>query len=96
MSRDVRKRPDGLTVLSRANGRCMVWDFTCPDTLATSRFHRSVLFAGADVNEAETRKAMKYRSPSARYCFVSVTVESLDALGEQASDFFRNFGHRIT
>jgi len=35
LSRYDGKRPDGSTVLSWANGRCMVWDFTCPDTLAT-------------------------------------------------------------
>ena len=30
----LRKRPNGLTVLPWANGRCLVWDFTCSDTLA--------------------------------------------------------------
>ena len=33
LSRDDGKRPDGLIVLPWANGRCMVWDFTCLDTL---------------------------------------------------------------
>jgi len=64
--------------------------------LATSHLNRSVLFAGAAVNEAERRKVMKYRSPSALYSFVPVTVASLGALGDEASDFFRNLGHRIT
>ena len=32
LSRDDGKRPDGLIVLPWANGRCLVWDFTCPDT----------------------------------------------------------------
>jgi len=31
----------GLTVLLWANGRCMIWVFACPDTLATSRLNRS-------------------------------------------------------
>ena len=43
LSRDDGKRPDGLTVLPWANGRCMVWDFTCPDTLATSHLNHAVL-----------------------------------------------------
>jgi hypothetical protein len=47
LSRDDGKRPDGLTVLPWANGRCMVWDFTCPDTLAVSHLNRAVLCPGA-------------------------------------------------
>jgi len=40
--------------------------------------------------------AILYRSLSALYSFVSVVVESRGALGEEASNFFRNHGHRIT
>jgi len=39
LSRDDVKRPDGLTVLRWANSRCMVRDFTCLDTLATSHLN---------------------------------------------------------
>jgi len=77
-------------------GLSMVWDFTCPDNLATSHLNRSVLLAGSAANEAESRNVMEFRSLSAGYSFVPVTVESLGALGEEASDFFRNLGHRIT
>ena len=56
LSRDDGKRPDGLTVLPWANGRCMVWDFTCPDTLASSHFDSSVRSPSAVANEAESRK----------------------------------------
>jgi len=93
LSRGDGKRPDGLTVLHLANGRCMIWDFTCPDTSATSHLNRSVLFAGAGANEL---KVVKYRSLSALYSFVPVAVGSRGALGEEASDFIREIGHRIT
>jgi len=84
MSRYDGKRLDGLTVLPWANGRCMIWDFTCPDTLATSHLNRSVLFAGAAaITEAEHRKVVKYRSLSALYSFAQVAVESLGALGDR-------------
>src|SRR5664279_2393093 len=43
LSRDDSKRPDGLTMLPWANGHCMVWDFTCPDTLAASHLNRAVI-----------------------------------------------------
>jgi len=96
LSIDDGKRPVGLTVLPWANGRSMIWKFTCPDTMATSHLNRSALFAGAAANDAKRRTVVKYRLLSALMNFVPVAVESLGALGEEASDFFRNLGHQIT
>jgi hypothetical protein len=28
-----RRRPDGLTYTTWKNGKCLIWDFTCGDTL---------------------------------------------------------------
>lgn len=95
LCRDDGKRPDGLTVLPWANGRCLVWDFTCPDTLAASHINRAVLNPGAVANDAESRKASKYRSLSATYTFTPVAVETLGPLGDEASKFFRDIGNRI-
>ena len=95
LCRDDGKRPDGLTVLPWANGRCLIWDFTCPDTLAASHLNRAVLSPGAVANDAESRKALKYRSLSATYTFTPVAVETLGPLGDEASNFFLNIGHRI-
>jgi hypothetical protein len=95
LSRDDGKRPDGLTMLPWANGRCMVWDFTCPDTLAVSHLNRAVLSPGAVANDAEHRKSAKYRFLASLYSFTPIAVESLGALGEEASAFFRDLGHRI-
>jgi len=39
---------------------------------------------------------MKYRSLPIWYNFMPLTVESLGALGKEASDFFWNLGHLIT
>jgi len=76
----------------------MIWDFTCPDTLATGHLNRSVLSAGAAANEAERQKVVKCRSLSTvvAYSFVPLAVESRGTLGDEASDFIRNLGHRIT
>ena len=30
------KRPDGATIVPRKGGKVLVWDATCPDTLAQS------------------------------------------------------------
>ena len=94
LCRDDGKRPDGLTVLPWANGRCL-WDFTCPDTLAASHLNRAVVSQGAVANDAANRKTTKYSSLSAQYCFVPLAVETLGALGDEAFRFFRDLGQRI-
>jgi len=90
LCRDDGKRPDGLTVLPWANGRCLVWDFTCPDTLAASHLDRAVLSPGAIANDAENRKRSKYLSLSAQYRFVPIAIETLGAPGDEALAFFRD------
>jgi len=95
LCRDDGKRPDGLTVLPWANGRCMVWDFTCPDSLAASHLNRAVVGPGSVANDAESRKSAKYQTLSPLYCFTPVAVETLGALGDEASIFFRDIGQRI-
>ena len=92
MCRDDGKRPDGLSVLPWANGRCLMWDFTCPDTLAVSHLNRAVLSPSAAANDAEHRKTMKYRSLASLYRFTLIAVETLRALGDDASAFFGDLG----
>jgi hypothetical protein len=95
LSREDGKRPDGLTILPWANGRCLIWDVTCPDTLAASHLDRAVLAPGTVANDAEQRKRTKYFSLAARYHFVPITIETLGSLGEEAMQFFRDVGHRV-
>jgi hypothetical protein len=73
----------------------MVWDFTCPDTLAASHLNHAVLRPGAVATDAENRKSAKYRSLAAFYSFTPIAVETLGALGDEASNFFSDLGHRI-
>ena len=95
LSRDDGKRPDGLTVLPWTHGRCLVWDFTCPDTLATSHLNRAVLSHGAVANDAESHKIAKYRSLSQLYRFCQLPVETLGSLGDEATALFRDIGRRV-
>ena len=96
LSRDDGKRPDGLTVLPWANGRCLVWDFTCPDTLAASHLNRAVISPGLVANDAEDRKTAKYLTLAPLYNFMPIAVESLGALGDCATDFLQKLGQRIS
>jgi len=58
LSRDDGKRPGGLTVLPCANGRCMVWDLTCPDTLANSHVNRSSYLPALQRTRLEVKKLL--------------------------------------
>ena len=86
LSGDDGKRPDGLTIVPWANGRCMVWDFTCPDTMAASHLNRAVMSPGAVANDAESRKSLKYQSLAVLYRFTPIAVETLGALDDEATD----------
>jgi hypothetical protein len=95
LSRDDGKRPDGLTVMPWTNGRCLIWDFTCPDTLAASHINRAVTGPGVVADDAEQRKTLKYRSLSPHYHFTPIAVETLGAIGQEALTFFLDLGRRI-
>ena len=46
MSRADGKHPDGATVVPWSRGQLLVWDVTCPDTLATSYRCQATCAAG--------------------------------------------------
>ena len=50
---------------------------------------------GAVANDAESRKSLKYQSLAVLYRFTPIAVETLEALGDEATAFFRDLGHRI-
>src|SRR6188768_1897386 len=53
--REDGKRPDGATLDPWHSGRYLVWDFTCPDTLAPSHLNLSSQAAGSVAEQAETQ-----------------------------------------
>ena len=89
------RRPDGLSMVPWLNGRCLAWDFTCPDTLAASHLNTAVAGPGAVANEAEAKKRIKYSCLAPTFHFVPVAVETLGAIGEEANEFLHELGRRI-
>ena len=72
------KRPDGLTYPTWKNGKCLIWDFTCADTLYKSyvkKASKEVCIAAAG---REAKKVEKYSNLS-DYHFVPVGIETYDA-----------------
>jgi len=95
LSRDDGKRPDVFSTAPWKEGRCLVWDFPCPDTLAASHLDQAVSGPGAVATEAEARKRFKCSSLAAMYYFVLVAVETLGALGDEVAQFISDLGRRI-
>jgi hypothetical protein len=74
--RDDGKRP-------WANGRCLEWDVTCPNTLSSTHLNAAVSGHGTVATEAEERKLHKYTCLSATYFFfVPAAIETFGAHGE--------------
>ena len=55
------KRPDGMSLFPWKNGKCLLWDFTCSDTLAPSYVDGSANKAGKAAKEGEDRKIKHYK-----------------------------------
>jgi len=95
--RDDRKRPDGATLDPWSHGKYLVWDFTCPDTLAPSHLNRSSSAAGSAAVLAEEKKRDKYSQlvSSGRYTFVPIAIETLGAWGPSAQEICAEIGGTI-
>src|SRR5215831_14106808 len=53
------KRPDGITQIPWATGKCLAWDVTVTDTLAPSYASISSISAGAAAERAAENKVAK-------------------------------------
>jgi hypothetical protein len=93
--RDDGKRPDGLTLIPWAKGRCLVWDATCVDTLAACYVPVTSKTAGAAAAAAETKKHRRYHGISNNYTFCPIAVETLGPFGDEAMTFLKELGKRL-
>jgi len=75
LGRDDNKRSDGVTSMPWKIGRCLIWDVTCPDTLAASYHDKAVTVPGVVVTEAETIERQKYSSvDDSTYIFKPIAI----------------------
>jgi hypothetical protein len=91
------KRPDGASLDPWHSGRYLVWDFTCPDSLAPSHLNLSSQAAGSVAEQAEDRKRTKYAElvASGDYIFAPVAIETLGVWGPSALEICADIGGRI-
>jgi len=89
------KRPEGITLIPWANGRCLTWDVTVPDMTAASHPECSSLVAGAVAERASKLKISKYLDLTSTCDFVHVSVETIGAWSERVLMFFRTLGKHL-
>jgi hypothetical protein len=89
------RRPDGATLVPWSHGRCLLWDFTCPDTVAPSHISNSSIAAGSAASLAEVHKTSKYAGLTPTYIFTPVAIETFGSWGPEAVSFVSDLGRRI-
>ena len=92
---DDGKRLDGATLIPWKCGKPLVWDTTCPDTLAPSCMNLAIREAGAVAGEAERRKRLKYSNLISCYHFVPIATETLGVFGLEAWSFLKELGYHF-
>ena len=88
------KRPDGLTFLSWKQGKPLIWDFTCADTLCESYVKRSAKSAGSAAELREDQKSKHYQDLT-NYHFVPIAAETYGAWGPQGRRIIKEILKRI-
>ena len=77
MFRSDEKRPDGVTLVPSALGRCLAWDATVVDTLAVSHLPGTSVIAGSAAEAASAAKTRKYEGLTNTHIFVPEAFETL-------------------
>jgi hypothetical protein len=95
VSRDDGKRPDGLTLIPWKEGRCLVWDATCVDTLAPSHVNSTAITPGAAATEAEHKKTAKYLCLQNRFIFIPMGFETFGPWGTEAKELVCSIGRKL-
>ena len=95
MCRNDGKRPDGATLIPWKQGKSLVWDFTCVNTIARSHLTKASSKAGSPSSAAEERKKNKYSCLSTNFAFTPIALETLGPWGPEASNFVSEVGRRL-
>ena len=95
LSRKDGKRPDGLTLYPWSNGRNVVWDVTCRDTLAPSHVDSTSKGAGKAAEQAEVTKTNIYNDLFNNYSIIPIAMETLGSWGPMGKKFISDIGTRI-
>jgi len=88
------KCPDGVMLVPWSHGRCLLWDFLCPDTLAPSHLLKTCIAAGAVAPLAGYHKKTKYTELLIAQTSTPVAIETLGTWGRDATLLVSELGRR--
>ena len=89
------RRPDGITLLPQKKGKCLAWDFTCPDTVAPSHRNSTERVAGAAAVSAGATKFAKYVDLNKSYDLVPIAIETFGSWGQHGWELVEWVGSKI-
>ena len=95
LSRSDGKRPDGLTLTTWKEGKCLIWDFTVADTVCQSYVYQCSKNPGAAAETREVQKSSKYRELANDYCFVPIGVETFGSWGPEGLKLIKAIGQKV-
>ena len=95
MLRGDEKHPDGLTLVPWQAGKCLTWDATVVDTLASSYVSVTATRVGGAADAEAERKSLKSASITNTHIFVSVAVETLGPICSRGLSFLVELSNRL-
>ena len=89
------KRPDGICLVPWKNGKCLIWDATCPDTYTPSLMAFAAGGVGEVAEQAKQAKCLKYSALESKFVFVHIAIESSGVFGPNAYTFLNDLGRHL-
>ena len=78
------------------NGRYLLWDVTCNDTLASTYVTTTSVIAGGLADWSEEKKLEHYRDLVSTHIVTPIAVETMGAWGQIGHNFIKILGARMT
>lgn len=88
-------RPDGITTFPYKEGKCLIWDFTCGDTLCQSYVSDTAQEPGKAAEARETHKFKKYEELKSNYIVTPVAIETLGPWAPMGLKLIKEVGKKI-
>ena len=89
------KRPDGITLFPYKQGKCLLWDVTCVDTLADTYISLTSETSGSAAERAEKAKNALYQELTNDYQFTPIAVETFGSWGHQGHSLVKEIGQKL-
>ena len=95
LSRSDGKKPDGLTLTTWKNGKCLIWDATIADSLCQSYVTQCSKKPGAAAELRQGQKKLKYTELANDYWFVPVGLETYGSWGPEGHQLLKAIGNKV-